>query len=74
MCIGGASENGARHMANRTEPEGNEHGRRVTVSIDAFRSSPADVAQQALTKEVEIIVDDQTRIYVARKLAPLDSE
>ena len=56
-------------MPKQDDPE---TARRVTMSIETFRSKPAEAAQKALTKEVEIVVDKDTRVYLARKLAPLD--
>jgi len=46
--------------------------RRITVSVDEFRARPDEIAQQALTMEVEIVVDDNTRIYVTRRVPPLE--
>jgi hypothetical protein len=55
-------------MSNReTDTE-----RRVTVSIEQYRAKPQEYSRQALEKEVEVIVDEDTRILVARKLAPLE--
>ena len=46
--------------------------RRVTVSVEQYRAKPQEYSKQALERVVEVIVDKDTRILVARKLAPLD--
>lgn len=45
---------------------------RLVVSMADFRANPAEFSREALRREVEIVVNDDTRIYMARKIAPLD--
>ena len=47
---------------------------RITISVEAFRSVPDKVWQQALDQEVEIVVSDTTAIYVTRRMPPLDDD
>jgi len=58
-------------LADRRITEGWLADRRVTVSVEDFRTRPDEIAQLALTKEVEIVIDGDTRIYCARRLPPL---
>lgn len=45
---------------------------RVTISVEEFHAAPDAAFDQALTKEVEVVLRSGARIYLCRKLPSLN--